>query len=106
MIKITLPKDNPSYTLRVPIDGADFVLRFEWMERAGWFVGMDDALGVTIFSPKRIVADWDLLQDVTDNRRPRGVLMGIDTTKYGLDPIYEDLGQRVVLVYFEEGELE
>lgn len=106
MLAFPLPSPAvPFYTVRMTMDGADFIGRFEWNQRNGWYFGLSDAEEVVIFSPKKLVANRDLLLYCTDERRPPGVLALWDSTGLGQDPGYEDLDQRHKLVYYTEAEL-
>lgn len=89
----------PFYSQRVTLDGADYTLKFEWNMRNGWFMGLSDASEEVIFEPKKLVVDWDLLRNVTDERKPPGALVLFDSSYQGLDPGYEELDQRCVLTY-------
>lgn len=104
MEQFSIPSDKPFFTMRVVLDGAEYVLRFEWNMRCGWFIGLSDQDDVTIFSPKRMVPDWDYLRHETDPRRPRGVLMVVDTTGSGEPAGYDDFGTRHLLCYMTEDE--
>ena len=100
MNKINLPRDgSTAYDLKVRLDGADFILKFRWNPRSGWFVGVSDQDGVAISSPRRVVGNWNLLKGITDDRRPRGILWAWDTTKSNQDIEFADLGDTFVMVY-------
>lgn len=106
MLALSLPKPAvPFYTVRASLDGADFYLDFEWCMRGGWFMGLRDAAGVAIFSPRRLVVKRDLLKGCTDARKPPGALLLVDSTGTGKEPGYEDLDVRHFLVYYTESEL-
>ncbi len=100
----------PFYSQRVTLDGADYTLNFEWSMRGGWLMGMADANDEIIFYPKKMSVNWNFLRNVTDARKPPGMLKLIDqatdadgrATKAG----YQDLDQRCVLVYLTAVELE
>lgn len=106
MLALSLPKPAvPFYSVRATLDGADFYLDFEWSMRFGWFMGMRDATGSTIFSPRRLVVNRDLLKGQTDARKPPGALLLVDSTGLRKEPGYEDLDVRHFLVYYLEEEL-
>ena len=107
MEQVQLPETiTPFFTLRTTLDGAEYVLRFEWNMRRGWFLGLSDQDGDVIFQPKRLVPSWDLLAHCVDTRRPRGGLMAVDTTGADETAQFDDLGTRHLLVYLTEAELE
>lgn len=104
MEQLKLPAERPFATFKAELDGASYIVRLEWNMRCGWFIGLSDQDGVVIFSPKRMVPNWDLLGNVTDARRPRGQLVCFDTTGAGDPPGYDDLDKRHLLVYVTEAE--
>lgn len=106
MLEIRVPSPiKPFFSTRVTLDGADFILRFEWNSRSGWFLGIADQDNVAISSPTKISPDWDLLGHETDDRRPPGALVAFDTQGEGAKVGYEDLGVRHRLIYLTEAEL-
>ena len=106
MIEILLPSPVvPFFSTRVTLDGSDFVLRFEWNSRNGWFLGISDQDNVAIASPRKMSPDWPLLMHDTDDRRPAGELILLDSQGAGAKPSYEDLGVRHRLIYVPEAEL-
>ncbi len=104
MIAIRTPESKPFTKQRVTLDGQDFVLTFEWNMRSGWYLGLADQDGVSIFAPKKMVPDWDLLEFETDDRRPRGALFLADTSGRGEKATYESLGLQHLLIYATEAE--
>lgn len=96
---------EPSFRQRVTLDGADYQLDFEWNMRAGWFFAVSDADNVRITSPRQLVVQWDLMTGVVDDRKPPGKLGCFDLSGQYLDPGYEDLGTRCVVIYIPLAEL-
>src|SRR5687768_8839258 len=106
MLAFALPSPAvPFYVVRATMDGVDYYLRFEWSQRYGWFMGLSDSEQSVIFSPRKLVANRNLLGSCTDARKPPGALVCYDTTEIGKDPGYEDLDQRHLLLYYAESEL-
>lgn len=105
--EIFVPQDKPFSSVRVTLDGADYVVRLEWNMRLGWLLALADQDGDPIFAPKRLLPDWNLLRFVTDDRRPRGRLWAWDTSGTGEPPGYDELGEsrRVRLTYTPEADL-
>lgn len=98
------------------LDGRDYVLRFIHNAREDrWYVQISDQDGDPIVSTK-VVAEIDLLQRVTDPRRPPGKLVARDLSAtdpsdtqpkiLSEDPGLRDLGGRVTLLYFTAAEVE
>lgn len=96
------------------LDGRDYVLRFLYNTREDrWYLYLYDQDESPIVGGIKIVAEIDLLQRVTDPRRPPGILIARDLTASddapkieSEDPGLNDLGQdgRVKLLYFTESE--
>lgn len=104
---ISLPSPPvPSYTQRVPLDGADYLIEIRWNQRDGWYIGLSDAAGDRIASPRKMVNQWDLLAGVVDERKPPGKLVLFDSTGELDDPGYEDLDQRHFLCYITLAEVD
>jgi hypothetical protein len=105
-IPLEFGKDRPAFqTLKVTLEGSVYYLRLEWNMRHGWYLGIQDSSQSVIFHPRRLVADYDFLGAVSDNRRPPGKLVLADTTGQGMDPTFESLGREHVLYYVESSEL-
>jgi hypothetical protein len=91
----------PSHDIDVELEGSIYNLFFWWNEReSAWYFSLADSDGVDIVSSQKIVADWDLLRLVTDERRPPGSLFAVDTAEGG-DPGQYELGSRVLITYVE-----
>lgn len=109
MLNFSIPTDKPFFTQRVTLDGADFLLHYSWNMRAGWFLAMD-AVGdngttTTVFKPRRLLSDRNLLQYITTSARPRGWFGTIDMTGERTPATYESLGTQHRVVYLSEEEL-
>lgn len=106
------------YFQTTSLDGRDYVFRFLYNEREGsWFFSLFDQDGDPIVQSIKVIVQLPLLRLVTDERKPPGVLLALDTqapetdfsssTKsLALDPGLFELGERVVLLYFPEAEVE
>lgn len=106
------------YSQTTTLDGQDYVFRFLWNQREGtWFFSLFDADEDPIVEGLKVVVNLPLLRLVTDERKPPGVLLAVDTTApevdrsagekvLALDPGLEELGERVLLLYFSEAEIE
>jgi len=101
------PNGSSCWTQRTALDGTDFVLRFDWSQRTGqWLLTVSDQDGVPIVSGRALTTGTLPLRGVRDSRRPKGELVIEDTTqKNTLDPAFDDLGGRFLLVYVDAAEL-
>lgn len=111
MEAIALTEDAAFLSLRLTLDGADYLLSLAWSQREEkWYLSLADGEDVPIVSGVKVVADYPLLSlSHHDSRCPPGELMATDTTGQGLDPHFADMSgdaPRVVLVYIPAAEVE
>lgn len=101
------PSGVSCWTQRTTLDGASFVLKFDWYGRDGkWRLSLADADGVPIRTGIVLVTGVRLLARVVHPRRPRGDLAVIDATGANdVDPGFSDLGARFRLYYITAEEL-
>lgn len=95
---------TPHYTMEVQLEGSSYTFEFKWNSRSEfWTFNISDATGDELVSGRRIVTGFPpLLARFKDDRMPPGNLFAVDTTGAGADPVLEDLGTRVLLVYVPE----
>ncbi len=117
-VRIPTSTTLSSYRQTTSLDGRDFVFRFLWNQReAEWFFSLADAEDDPIVQSVKVIVQLPLLRLVTDPRKPPGILLALDTQAEGTDfsvdaktlardPGLAELGERVVLLYFTEAELE
>ena len=97
----TIPtRTDPRYSIEVELDGTNFVLEFEWNDRAAsWFLDVRDEARVLLLAGVRVVVGFPLIARYRDPKLPKGDLSAVDTSGLDLDPALEDLGDRVLLIY-------
>ena len=110
MLAIRLPLDTSFPSVRVTLDGAEYVLSLAFSQREGkWYLSLADANEDAIISGVKVVANYPLTVLARhDARCPPGELMAVDTSGQGLDPFYNDLSgddPRVILTYVPVDEL-
>ncbi len=99
------------------LEGRDYVLAFVHNTREDrWYMNLADQDESPIVDGIKVVAEIDLLQRVTDPRRPPGKIVARDLTApdptddqpkiLSEDPGLRDLGGRITLLYFTEAEVE
>jgi hypothetical protein len=87
---------------RVRLDGAAYVLRFQWNQReATWTLDLYDADSVAIVTGLVLVPSWPLLSLVTDARRPPGELVVWQPDKSQAAPTLASLGSTSKILYYE-----
>lgn len=99
-VRVPLALDTPLYTMRIALDGRDYVLRFDWNGRQTfWYVGIylaeDASLVVTGI---KLVVNRPLLQRESSSNRPPGDFIAFDPSS-NVEPGFTDLGRRVQLLY-------
>lgn len=106
MVIIPLVNDRPHYTMQVELDGGTFTLELQWNFREeAWYLSLGDSEADPIVAGVKLVVGFPLLTRCKDSRMPRGFFQAQDTTGKNEDPGFADLGARVQLYYFSEGEL-
>lgn len=99
---IPVAQGNPLQTLRVTLDGTDYLLTFDWNEREGrWYMTIADINGATLVGDIKLLANWPLTRRFHSWRGPPGDLFAVDySPQAGEPPGFADLGARVQMVYF------
>jgi hypothetical protein len=102
---------QPFWSMRVRLDGAEFVLDAVWNQRAGkWYMGLSDGEGNRLAGQQKVTCHVPLFRLVTSPVMFLGRLFALDTSAAdpsteGRDPHLLDFGTRVLLVYAAESEL-
>jgi hypothetical protein len=93
----------PDETVRVPIAGTTYLIRWLWNARGGyWAFSLLDTSGDAIINGVRVAINVDLIGRCIDERKPPGSILVLDPSDAGgADPGLEDLGKRVKVVYWE-----
>ena len=91
----------------ITLSGEEFILRWYWLDRtASWYLNIYEVDGTEIATGIRVVVNFSLLKFRSDPRLPAGAMMAFDRSRANLDPEEQlDLGDRVVVLYYEPGEL-
>lgn len=99
MEEIPLPTDTPLFDLRVTLDGQEYLLTFDWSERAGrWYMSIQDLSGVYLARGIKLISNWPLLRQRSNPALPPGNLFVYDPLE-GDAPGFTDLGRTVILAY-------
>lgn len=109
---IPLRNDLPNFTIDVVLDAVSYNLEFRFNTRDKfWYLTVRDETDDVIAASLKLVIDHPLGARITDPRWPPGALLAQDTSGQRRDPTYDaatkrgDLGDRVILLYFEAAEL-
>lgn len=96
---IPLAVDTPLYSLRVTLDGQEYVLEFDYAERENrWYLSVSDVNENTLATGIKLVSNWPLLRQRVDPALPPGDLFAFDPVE-GDAPGFLDLGRSVLLYY-------
>lgn len=106
IFEIPLPQNVPSFVQQTQLDGITYNFRIHWNEReASWYLELGDVDDVSIVASRKMVPDWPLIYRVRDERRPPGELLMVDLTGQGIPAAIDELGDRVILLYLDEAEV-
>lgn len=97
-----LPVDTPVFTVKATLGGTDYILRFDYHQRADrWFLGLYTADLVPIRVGMKVVCAWDILRTCALSSRPPGKLVFFSDNA-DAPPRFADLGRSCHLAYVGE----
>lgn len=107
MIIVAVPFNTPHFRQRVTLDGAEYIMTFEWNQRAEkWYWSLAASDETKILTGVKLVADYPLLTLARwHDQCPDGEIYALDNSGQGLDPHLLDLASedgstpRVQVVY-------
>lgn len=103
---IDTPSTAPHYTIDVQIEGQTYRLELRWNVRdSSWYMGILAPDDSHLAAPKRIASGRPLFWRSQSPALPPGLFVPIDSAGGDVDPGLQDLGNRVVLLYFDSTEL-
>lgn len=104
-IEIPIPaiaRETGSARMRVSLEGVEYVFRLQWNPREfRWTLDLYDLNDIAIVTGVALVPALDLIELVTDTRRPPGSLMVWQPAGYASDPTLDNLGIDALLLYYE-----
>ncbi len=104
---LQLDSDHEYYESEFLLDNESFRLLARYNKRVdAWFVSLYDAEGEPIAVGRRLTVGNLLFPWLVAQSRPAGQLIALDTTDEDVDPGQYDLGNRIVVMYFDAEELE
>lgn len=106
---VRLPIDSiePHSRREVQLDGASFTMDLDWNDREqGWHVSLYTAAGEPLIEGHRVVIGGSPLRRVTKAGRPGGDIIFVDTSGTQEEPGRDDLGARVVALYYDATEIQ
>lgn len=113
-MSIEIPQDSVRdfSTQTIDILVATFRIDVAWNSRSeDWWMSIFTENGDTIIGGAKLVPGWDLLGRYRDERLPAGRFFAVDTNAggvpgAGVPPGRDDLGNRVVMVFFTDEEVD
>lgn len=109
---IPLRNDLPYFDLQVTLESVTYLLEFRWNTRErSWYMSMSTDDGTYIITSLKFVIDHPLGCRSQNPLKPPGIFLAEDTSGARIDAGYNedtqksDLGDRVILLYFESTEL-
>ena len=102
-----IPLQNyPRYDVRVDLDGVEFVLEFQYLERSDrWLMHLYTSAGEPIKLGMSCLLSVRLLAGCTHEGRPVGELVFMDSAQSGVEAGLADFGTRVNLLYLSDAEV-
>lgn len=95
------------YDFQVTLENIVFTFEFIWNDREGsWYMNLYDTNSNPLVSGLKVVLNVPLLARFVSTSLPNGDLIATDTTGQDLMPGLQDLGDRVVLGYFSNAEIQ
>lgn len=104
---IPTSQNLPFYSQSVILDGQTFITQFKWNDRdSAWYFSLYTEAGEGIVVGSRICVETPLLRRVSSESAPLGEIIAHDTLNTDVDPAFEELGTRVIMLYFDQEEME
>lgn len=98
--------DDANYDFSTTLDGTLYAFDVHWNGRANaWYIAVSDQFGNLIATGIKIVIGVVLGDTCTDPRFPAGALLAFDTANTLQDAGSNDLGTRVIVLYFSAAEI-
>ena len=105
-VEIPLRSDLPHFEVQVPLEGRTYTFELRWSVREErWYLDVLTEERDPIYTGIAVVLNFRLGARCVDERWFPGALFAVDTSGAQVDPGLNDLGERVILAYFESSEL-
>jgi hypothetical protein len=101
--RIIVPRGtNGNVSFQVELDGVIYTLLFQYNRRADvWFFDLLQQDGTPIRRSIKVTTSFFWLRQVKRLLRPAGDLFALDTTQQALRTTFDELNERIALVYEE-----
>ncbi len=106
MQTLPLVPSLPNYRFGTTLEGEEYVFDIRWNSREeSWYMSIFDGEANPIRQNIKIVLGVKLGKRVTHADFPPGAMVAVDTTNRGIEAKYDDLGERVIVVYLSSAEV-
>lgn len=104
--KLPFESIDPHYEFEIDLEGTRYVFVLDWNSRdEAWYLSLALPDGTQILDGRRVVLGSPVFRRLTHASRPLGDLIFLDTDGTSVEPGRNDLGGRVVGIYFDEADL-
>lgn len=106
-VELPLRSGISDYQFTSELDGTEYLFNVRWNSRnLTWYLDILQEDETPIRHGVPIVLGTPLAYGETDPAFPNGVLIAFDTSGSGLDAGFSDLGERIVLLFYTDAEVE
>ena len=96
----------PYYEQEVELDGVQFKLQFQYIDRDdAWYMTVLDTNGTLLRAGIKVVLSWSLLRLWASVDAPAGEIISVNQGEISAPPTLNQLGAEVLLEYLDEAEI-
>jgi hypothetical protein len=104
--QLPLEPSNAHYSFSTTLDGTEYLFDVRWNGRDGaWYFDLLDADEDMIRAGNKVTLGSSPGVRSSDSRFPAGAFLTLDASGAGVEATYEDIGTRVLLLYYSPEEL-
>lgn len=98
--EIPLTDIDTFFDFSIEISGKTYIIEMFWnVENEFWSISLFTSEKLPIFLGRKLVLNYDLFSFCSNPLLPPGTLKAVDQSKTFKDCGFEDLGNRVILIY-------
>jgi len=107
VLRLPIDSTDPHARQLVELEGSTYAIETDWNDRdQAWFCSIYTNEGTALITGYRLVIGALPIRRVVGDTRPPGEIQVVDTAGGYVDPGRDDLGSRVILLYWERETLE
>lgn len=97
--------DLPHYSFSIELEGVTYGFEFRWNLRdSAWYFDISDSSGTPLITGRKVALGAPLLRRFVLPGLPPGELVAYDSSGKGQEAGIDELGARVLLLYWESSE--